>query len=401
MASTNDLRQYIRSSCDARNPQFFPPYVAGKLKVSMPRLTEMICDLYDEYPTMRVVEKMLHLRPKPVPMYYEVCDTKYRRGNVIPQAELWSWCLDNQKKDQHISVFTHDKRWVEEVGRFGKVASAQGEVVGVPGIYLEMDRKTTTDGTTPKTKAINDAAFLVGTFGHPDHIVGWFSGNNSVHVVVDSHLFGNPLGSRRLLTGRGKTVYNLAHKIAGDVRYANGLVDVWNTPLDKVVAAHRKVYPIQVADTEVKQIMENIDPNLYSPNSLIRAPFSYHEKSGGQKVVLDLPMVKTLPPAPVDFPQTPPYLLHWYYECLEPTVKRRGPVVIPDENEIIAFYSKHFEDFHPDDVRYDGWVRELYNPFVPVDTNPGVSINLTTGHMIDFGDPDWNLSFEQLKQRIK
>jgi len=395
--ASNDLLKYLRS-CDPRNPVVFPPYVADKMKWSMEEFTARLCDIHHEYPTMRVIGKMMHLKPDPHKMYFEVCDTKYRRGNTIATDELWSWCLSNQKKDQHISVFSHDTKWIEEVERRGKVASAEGEMVGMDFVYLELDRKVTTDSTTPTQKAVMDASYIVGTFGHPDHIVAMFSGNNSVHIMVDGGLFGYPLGPAKLLAGRGRTAYNLAHALAGDVRHQNGLVDPWLADYTTVKSAYDRLGLDKQHDQ--RQALENVDPNIYTSNSLIRAPFSIHEKSGNPKRILDLPDFRFRPDKPVDFPHTPPYLLHKFYECLEPTVKRRRPTKVYDEDIIISTYAKWFEDFDPDDADADGWVRELSCPFYD-DRNPGVSINIHNGHLYDFGSPEFRMSFEEFLNYTK
>jgi len=395
--ASSELLKYLRS-CDARSPVVFPPYVAMKLGWSMEEFTARLCDIHREYPNMRVLANMLHLNPAPHPMYFEVCDTKYRRGNTISSADLWSYCLSNQKKDQHISVFTHDKKWIEEVESRGKVASATGEMVGMDYVYLELDRKVTTDGSSAKTKAIIDASFIVGTFGHPDHIVAWFSGNNSVHVMVDGALFGSPIGPGKLYAGRGRAAYNLAHRLAGDVRYGNGLLDPWLADYKTVKTAYDKLG--FGPEHDKRQVLENIDPNLYSMNSLIRAPFSYHEKSGRQKRMLNLPTFDFLPNKSVVFPPTPPYLLHKFYESIEPTFKRRPPTKTYDEDIIISTYTEWFDEFDPDDADADGWVRELYNPFYD-DHNPGVSINIKTGRLHDFGSPAYQMSFEEFLTHIK
>jgi hypothetical protein len=395
--ASNELLKYLRS-CDQRSPVVFPPYVAKKFNWSMEEFTARLCDIHREYPKMRVLANMLHLNPAPHPMYFEVCDTKYRRGNTIPTAGLWDHCLSNQKKDQHISVFTHDRKWIEEVESRGKVASAAGEMVGMDFVYLELDRKVTTDGTSAKTKAILDASYIVGTFGHPDHIVAWFSGNNSVHIMVDGALFGNPIGPAKLYTGRGRTAYNLAHRLAGDVRHGNGLIDPWIADYDTVKLAYDKLR--LGPEHDQRQALENIDPNLYSINSLIRMPFSYHEKSGGQKRMLDLPMCTFLPNKPVVFEPTPPYLLYKFYESIDPTVKRRRPTKTYDEDLIISTYAEWFDDFDPDDADADGWVRELYCPFYD-DHNPGVSINIQSGRLHDFGSPAFQMSFEEFLTYIK
>lgn len=383
----SEFRSYLMS-CGGRNPSINIAHAVETLSVTPGELAAHICELHKEYPTMGFVGTMFHFRRDRKRMHYEVCDTKYRRGATIFDDAFWDYVTTNRKTDQHISVFTHDRTWIEEVERNGKVASAQGRVVGVPYLYLELDRKVC-PGSSPMQKATEDALSILSRFPFPDKVTLFTSGNTSVHMQIDARLFGSPIGPAGLICGRGKSAYNLAHMVAQDVRWKNGIVDVWNSPAHLVNAAHREIFGHDHADS--RQRLENIDPNIYGVNSLIRQPFSIHEKSGGVKDFIC--------GSSVDFSDTPPYLLHWYAKALVPTRRRvRQTTTIHNPDVIIDTLLKHF-DFDPDDANSSGWVRDVENPFYE-DSSPDVALNLNTGTIHDFGNPDWQISFDEFLKRI-
>jgi hypothetical protein len=385
--TSSEFRTYLRS-CGGRNPKLNILHAAETLNITPAELSAHICDLYKQYPTMGFEGSMFVFRRDRKMMHYEVCDTKYRRGATIFEDAFWNYSKMNRKVDQHISVFTHDRAWIKEVERNGKVASAQGHVVGVPYLYLELDRKVC-PGSTPFEKAKADALSIVSRFPFPDKVTLFTSGNTSIHMQIDAKLFGSPIGPASLVCGRGRAAYNLAHMVAQDVRWNNGIVDVWNSPIQLISESHEKIFGDWHTDS--RQRLENIDPNIYGVNSLIRQPFSIHEKSGGVKDFID--------GSSVDFSDTPPYLLHWYAKALIPTWRRAPrPTTQHDPDVIIDTLLKHF-DFDPDDANSGGWVRDVENPFYD-DSSPDVALNLHDGRIHDFGNPDWQISFDQFLSRI-
>jgi hypothetical protein len=380
--TSSEFRTYLKS-CGNRNPKLNILHAADTLKTSPAEISAHICDLYKQYPTMGFEGNMFVFRRNNYRMHYEVCDTKYRRGATIFDDTLWDYSITNQRTDQHISVFTHDNKWIEEVERNGKVASAQGRVVGFPYLYLELDRKVC-PGSTPFKKAKEDALDIVSSFSFPDKVMLFTSGNTSVHIQIDTKLFGSPVGPASIISGRGKAAYNLAHMVSQDVRWKNGIVDVWNSPIQLINNSHEKIFGHP--HTDARQRLENIDPNIYSVNSLIRQPFSIHEKSGGVKDLIE--------ESSIDISDTPPYLLHWYAKAIIPTRRQFAKsTTVHNPDVIIDTLLKYF-DFDPEDANSGGWVRDIENPFYD-DSSPDVALNLNDGRIHDFGNPDWQISFEQ------
>jgi len=155
----------------------------------------------------------------------------------------------------------------------------------------------------------------------------------------------------------------------------------------------------------MRQRLENVDPNLCSVNSLIRAPLSYHEKSNRQKVPLTdaellsmkFPSNQKIYVAPK---KTKPYLLHWYYEAIEPTSTPIKRIEVKDKNLVIQTFVEHLEYFDPTLANVDGWVNDLYSPFYK-DGNPSVGVNIETGMYKDFGNPADTMNFIAFFARVK
>ena len=342
--------------------------------------------------------------------YYEVCDTKYNRGEYIPAESIQPYWNTNKKVDQHYSMFAHDDKWVENCNQNGSV-SCEHTLVKAPLFWIEIDRKNP-DGTSNFQKALNDARKLRRKFidiyeskgGNNPSTICWVftSGNNSAHVAFNMSLFGNPI-TRQKWCGRGKVWYNLAHRIAGDLRYDNSLVDPYFEEPDYVesfyVLEHGEAPPDK---QKMMQVMENIDPNMYSVNSLIRLPWSVHEKSGLPKSLYDKDFVYT--PQPLNITQEPPLFLDWWIDSFTEKKKPRKHNRTLDSNistdYIIEEYAKYYPDILDMIPDSDGWVGRFHNYFYS-DGNPDVLINVENGYHHDFGSSVYSLTFNEFLAEVK
>jgi hypothetical protein len=375
-----------------KNREINIPYLADKWGVSYEQLTTLIVDNFHHYPNAGMVDQLYFFEQPRQEWYYEVCDTKYRRGKVVRSEDLDTYCFTNDKTDQHHSVYAHERTWIQKVREGGGKVSSVGEhTIKMETLYIELDRKA--DGGLEK--AIIDAQYIVNTLRRISRLepVAYYSGNTSIHIAVDARLFGSPIARSSHLAGFGKWAYNLAHTIAGDVRYRNGLYDSWTTPIREVIEAHTKAYGVRGDKDRVRQIMENIDPNIYGANSLIRAPWSFHEKSGFQKVPWETANIAERLPTFVDRKHTvPPILLHEYIKA-QTTIKEKKTVECEHNIDYITSeFAETFDDFDPTECDNKGWVRGLFNPWYK-DTNPSLSVNVVTGQIYDFGHPDYRTSF--------
>lgn len=390
-------------SITRKTKRIYPPHYWNKLGCKPQDFTNALCQVWNTFSNPHIRNNLVDLTGETEPFYYEVCNTPYKRGNYVVRENLLDWCVANQKENQHHSVFYHNQVWVDHIKSLGgeSVAGVQNSVVGTDFLYLELDRKK-----QGLQKAIDDAIKIKVMFPYQDLIHLLYSGNNSIHIAVDMGLFGNPVGIQYKMCGRGKVFWNLAHKISGDVRYGNGIVDVYNTSKGDVIKSYVKEFDSLPENADkCKQDMENIDPNLFYVNSLVRSPYSWHEKGKKQKTLLDIQDLwsnslssnKRLTKA-----TTKPYLLHWYYDCEEPTHKKSKKKVASNANssDIEEVFDTIFEDFYPEDANYNGWINGLHSPFYD-DSNPSVAVNVVTGQYKDYGLLEHNFTFEQLKQKFE
>ena len=375
-----------------REGGIYIPYIVDTSGLSLEKVCQIVID---EWPAGHMKDNLYVPKLDTPRWYYEVCDTPYNRGKVVHRNIIKEYCENNETVDQHHSVFLHDQEWVDNIVKKDTIKTYS--TVRCDSIWLELDRKS--DGGLDK--AIVDASIIYDRFPYKDHICVWVSGNQSTHIEIDGALFGNPRGSKSKLCGRGNYIYNLAHFIAGDVRHKNGLVDPWLEDEEKVRQAYINLTGRQPKEG-YKQELENIDPNIYGFNSLIRAKWSIHEKGKGQKV----PIFGT-----PEFPTTKPVLLSWYVQnCYQ---KRRDrPVVEVDvESSYIVQEFLDIPGFDPNDC--NPWSSHLYNPFDPEDTKPGLTVNIENGLFWDFGNPDYqfgfveylmtkyNITYEEALEKIK
>jgi len=141
---------------------------------------------------------------------------------------------------------------------------------------------------------------------------------------------------------------------------------------------------------EARQRLENLDPSLYSVNSLIRMPYSIHEKTGKQKIEVcldDLAKYKLRQIKPRQFPKTKPHLLEWTFECYQKKEKPQREVDLSsyEKNVVVQIVGKYFDGFNPQEANSDGYVTDLKNPMYN-DTRGSCSVNINTGLIHDFGN---------------
>jgi hypothetical protein len=353
----------------------YVPYLATKFNSSIKSVCEY---LIHEYPECCIVDNMVYLTQPNKLWFYEVCDTKYMRGEYLRADLLSSFTKQNKKEDQHISVFAKDQSWVNQIKETGSIKKAANSQVKAESIWIELDRKF--EGGYDQ--AFAEAWRFYRKFEYKDHIRLWTSGNNSVHIEVDGKLFGSPQGQAHLLCGIDRWVYRLGTRLFGQQRHTSlGYVDPWVDDTDKVQEAYRTLG--RTIHPKYKQELENVDPNIYHFNSLIRAPWSIHETGKGTKCILH---------GPDKFPDIPPYLM-WIYieESLRPRKKKKHVDCGADSSYIIQEFND-IEGFDPDDADSEGWVQKLHNAFYD-DQRPSLSVNINTGLFWDFGDPDYQFGF--------
>ncbi len=391
-----------------KTKRIYPPLYWEKWDCSKEEFTEAVCELWNTWNNPHIRNNLIDLTGKNEQFYYEVCNTPYKRGVYVHQNELLNWCVTNQKLNQHHSVFYHNQTWIDQIQQLDngekKVGGVQDTIVGTDFLQIELDRKL--EGLQ---KAIDDGIKIKTLFPFQDYIHLFYSGNNSIHVAVDMGVFGNPVGNQKQMAGRGKLFWNLAHKIAGDVRYDNGIIDAYKAfreDKNKLVRSYVKEFNTMPKDDTWVQDMENLDPNLFNVNSLVRSPYSWHEKGKRQKTLLD----------PTDLwsgqfksnkrltkQANKPYLLHWYYDCIENTHKKPKKNFASNASStyIEEVFFEAFDEFDPHEANSDGWVNGLYSCLYSNDTNPSVGVNIKTGQYKDFGLIAHSFTFEEFLSKYK
>lgn len=362
-----------------KHDKIYLPFVADNFGLTMERVRDEVVGLWDKFNSPQIVENMLVTNYEDKCNYYEICDTKYNRGKSLHEDKIWEHCYYNDGADQHISVFKHDSKWLDNYKRSNSV-SCRDTWVSADWIYLELDRERTID-------AITDALEFYRNFPYQESVVMWHSGNTSVHIAVHTSLFGSPTGKQENICGLGKLYYNLAHKLFGDIRHRNGIKDPWLLNDNELYKAYYETFGELKGDLSVmKQELENIDPNLFKVNSLIRQPWSLHEKTDQPKSIIDDNGL-IIRNKKLDFNKNFPYLIHWINECYEPRYKKTPHVKVPDlEDSIVLKVYKDVEGFDMSQADRQGWINNLYSPFYK-DENPSVAINVKTGFYKDFGEP--------------
>ncbi len=298
----------------------------------------------------------------------------YKRGAYIPYHDYKSWCAKNKGEDWHIGMFAHDLSWVADIKKNNTVGGA-GKYVTTPVLWLDIDRPGPVDHAL--RESLDDAEKICNNLPRGSYSI-MQSGNKGVHIAISSRLFAYPCGTTVQMCGRGRLFYNLAHRIAGDVRHRNGLFDPHMANNETII---EKYLELDLPDTDIakmRQALETIDPNLYSSNSTIRAPHSIHEKTGNRKIRV----------SGAEFLDVLEYtgrasLIHLLDDCYEVVKKpNRYAKIKVDFNKVDQLYSEIFgDDWDPSS---GGWLGPFFNPFYE-DSKPSVNINTETGFFLDFG----------------
>lgn len=307
----------------------------------------------------------------------------FKRGQYIYLKDYIDHCNKTKGDDEHIGVFAHDMSWVERYRETGSVSKA-GKYVYPPVLWLDIDRKAETREKALRL-SLDQAEKIVAKLPNGSFTV-FSSGNKGAHIAISSRLFGRPSGSRTTLTGRGRLFYNLAHRLAGDARWDNGMHDPHMSTDEMVIEKYLELDLPYVDISFMRQELETIDPNLYGSNSTIRAPHSVHEKSGLYKHFQ----------FGATFEETFHYagsaeFIDWLMSANQPVAKpNRFHSEPASHTKIDRLYKDMFGDMW-DPSRE--WVEKLYNPFYP-DNNPSVCVNTETGYFKDFGaESDYSLPF--------
>lgn len=381
------FEDYVR-----RNPVFHPPRVAESLGVTVSQVLKWTADLWHKFPNPHVVDNMIHTQAPNQKWVYETCDTPYRRGRYFPADSIQDWWLRNQRENQHYSMFAHDDKWVDNLKKTESVSCSNTQVY-CPMLWIELDRKDY-NKVPDLDKALKDGQHIVDrieVLSGVDNVAWNFtSGNNSSHVLVNGSLFGNPIVSQ----DRTDVFHRLALKLAGDVRYSNSVVDPYRLSEEDLKSELFKVCPDakhQKWDTQrACATLENIDPNIYRTNSLIRQPWSVHESSGRPKQ-----LVGNHRPQQLEIAPHKPILLEYYFDAWErPKTKKKIVDRNYNSSYIIQELSKVFPDIQHRDPNPEGWIKGFYNPFYN-DGNPDLSINIETGYLFDFGSQKYSMSFDE------
>lgn len=376
------ILDYIR-----QNPIFYPPLIADKFDLSLEETYAEIIRLWSSFENPHVVDNTIHVNYPKQNWYYEVADTVYKRGKYIPIESYEDYCLENQKPDQHVSVFAHDKRWVDNVEETGSVGCSN-TLLYAPYLWIELDRKDY-NKTPDLIKAMDDGYAIADKFKeYPNTAHTFYSGNNSAHVLIDMSLFGRPIVHQKNV----KVFHRLALEIVGDIRFGNGIVD-------PTTLTNKELMEIVGSDDFDRQIacssLENLDPHIYNVNSLIRQPWSYHESSGFQKKIVEVDH-----PTKLERSQHLPKLMKMWFDVYEPVRKSPSEVDFRHKSSyIVKMLQKKFEDIGEYAPNAEGWISGLYNPFYN-DTNPSCSVNIYTGRIHDFGSSEFSMSFQEYLKKI-
>lgn len=367
-----------------------PSIIERRYKVSPEMTLKLIKEEWDEMDRPRFFNGSVATSYNPELHFFEVCDTRYKRGNYCTTDEFIKVLhaqARSPREDQHMSAYTHCYRWMKHIEKTGGIKGVSASKVSAPYIWIELDREDL-EG------AIADSWLIANRFPYPEHMRFWHSGNKSIHIGVDSRLFGSPVGWSKDVAGRGKLFYNLAEKITGDVRHGNGYSDPYFSTREEVCDIYEDTFGESIPEGEgeflnARKRLEGFDPALFSTNSLIRLPYSIHEKSGNPKVEVSLDGLANMDIVPTerDVPQqVKPLLLDWTFECYQKKErpKSMNTKFTTDSGMVIGVYSKYIDCFSEREENTDGFITGLFNPLYE-DSRPSCSVNVKTGELHDFG----------------
>lgn len=419
------MKDYFRRINEVNFPHF-----CKKFNLSPEKAALHIADLWDGW---TIVNNMICTNKTSQKWWYETCPNIYKRGQSCPSDSIQAYWLSHNGEDRHVSVFSHDKKWLEST-RNGSV-SCVGTKVRAGLLWIEIDRKNYLKESNLQ-KAIDDGVSIKEKIEDmvlsrrpdiPNDAIAWlfYSGNTSTHLAINASLFGNPITDQKWC-GRRKVWYNLAHNLAGDIRFGNGIVDVSKLSDPELKEAFKTQYPnVKIVNKDeanqlfksnlsedklrkvlrsqpnmflwdgqiASQSLENIDPNIYHTNALIRQPYSKHETGGDYKTLIgeDRPMnIKNLPPVLLD---------QWWKAWEEPEYKNDLDTRY-NSGYIIEQYKDVFPDIEYRRPNEKGWVGRFHNPFY-ADGNPDATVNIYTGTLKDFGSERYSMTFEEFLMKKK
>lgn len=380
--------------------ELYLPYVAEKFNIPLSGVVNLICDLWDTFDNPHMVDNMLVLDYPQKKWYYEVCDTPYKRGKSISIDLLDEYMRRNQRTNQHISVFAHDELWKENVIQTGS-PSCKGTLLYGKWFWIELDRKDYNKEASFQ-KAVTDAMVIKNRLG--DQAIVMTSGNQSTHIVINGELFGNPIISQH----NNDIFKRIAHEIAGNVRFGFGSANVYSLYPKELKEHFQKCYPntviadsnpddnpnIFVWDDQIAcSSTENIDPNIYNVNSLIRQPYSIHESGKHKKVVVNNKQFQ-YGYKPIIFPKTKPTLLKLWYDLWEQKEVKKTVDTLIESSYFVERYSQWYPDIVDMRPNEHGYVGKFHSVLYD-DGNAGVDINVRTGYHKDHGSPKYSVSFDE------
>lgn len=381
-------------------------YLSEKFDQSLDQTIEKLCKLWDKFDNPHMVGDMLHTSYPKQSWYYEVCDTPYRRGEYVTADQLQTHWLRNQAEDQHISVYAHDRKWKESVDETGS-PSCQGTKVQAPIIWVELDRKDYRKRPSFQ-KAVKDGMALRSRIllECPEAQVWVFtSGNNSTHIAINGSLFGNPIVAQHNTDVFRHLAYLLAQGlrfgIEGNARdmseqqLRSNLAEAYPevTLADQPEAEHEFKWDAQTAESA----LENCDQNIYHTNALIRQPWSWHEKGGNRKTLIDLNGNFKYEPRLLEVKDQQPKLLHLWDKAWEKHNKNKSHKKLDclyDSDYIVNTYKQYYPDIQYMKPDSKGWVGRFHSIFYN-DGNADVTINLKNGFHHDFGSHRYSLTFDE------
>lgn len=369
-------------------------YLSKKFDLSYFEMSDQLCGVWDKFDNPHMVDNMLVTNYKKQRWYYELCDTKYNRGKVLPINYIQDYWIGNQEKDQHTSMYAHDQAWVEDFEGSGSVSNC-GEKLFLPMLWVEIDRKDYGGEVHPK-QAMKDGHKLADKFSESFVMT---SGNASSHILLNGAMFGNPIINRH----NWKVIKILVSIISAGLRFdkINSDPTYYNKKILKRLI--QEYYPrYNTENFKVQRAinaLENVDMNVYHPNALMRQPWSYHESGGDQKK-------DDLPPRKLEFTKNKPENLHLYWKAWDKYEKIKNKInknveVKHKKSYIVNIYKDYYPDIEHADVNKDGWTNKRFHNVFYEDGNADVVFNMETGYMKDFGSRRFSMSLKKFKRKIK
>lgn len=380
-------------------------YLAEEWNCEIQDIVNLICENYQDFDNVKFDNLAVYLDYNDTEQWWyeygkgfinENDERQFKRHEKGKVDKIANKIAKSQnKKDQHISVFQHDRKWFK---RYNDPNSK----VRASFVYLELDREGDLQ------KAIEDTDFFLQNFPLHEGIGIWFSGNSSVHIGIPTAYFGDPIGVNTKVCGRGKLFYNMAANTCRNIRFPNSDLlgfDPYFSTAEECMERFEELYDKTPPNDPqyVRQSLEQFDPNLFYMNSMIRMPDTLHEKTGKPKELINDQFSSFHPGNHIK-----PWLLAITYLSWEPQKKPGRTVRTIDvrgyDSFVIKFFFEHIADFDPDNINSAGWVHSLPSPFYE-DHNPDVSVCIDPdserfGSFRDFGNEDDNTDFVGFVSRI-